>query len=360
MLQVQKEINEIGIEKVIEKYSLNSRTHKIFPNLRLLKYDIFSPMGERVSQECRGIILDEKNNWEVVARPFDKFFNLTEEHAAKIDWDSAKVLEKLDGSLVPMWWYGGEWRFSTSGSPDASGKVQGNPFDFQTLIKNVWKELGYKYPSVIDCTFIFELITRYNKIVVDYKGQNRLVLLGVRNNKTGKEYDPSAVVNALNLNYEVVRQFDQLKTLEDTIQQVETLNGLKEEGYVVVDKFYNRVKIKAPHYVTLHRLKGEYFNRKRALELVLLGETSEVLSYFPEWKDDIELVKNKYHEFKSSILNTYEMYKNIESQKDFALAIKDAPMTSVLFAMRKGIDFEEAIRNVKLDSVYNAIGIREV
>lgn len=359
MLQVQKEINEIGLKAVVEKYSLNTRSHKLFPNLHLLKYDIFSPMGERVPQECRGIILDENNKWEVVARPFDKFFNLTENHAAKIDWDSAKVLEKLDGSLVPMWFYTGEWQFSTSGSPDASGEVQGNPFDFQTLIRRVWNELGYTFPITIDYTFIFELITRYNKVVVDYKGQNRLVLLGVRNNKTGEEYDPSLVVKKFGLNYEVVRHFDQLKTLEDTTKQVETLNGLKEEGYVVVDKFCNRVKVKAPHYVTLHRLKGEYFSRKRALELVLLGETSEVLSYFPEWKEDIDLIENKYQEFKSSILKTYEMHKGIESQKEFALAIKEAPMTSVLFAMRKGIDFEEAIRNVKLDSVYNAIEVNE-
>jgi tRNA splicing ligase len=53
-----------------------------------------------VVQECRGLILDESANWRIVAFPYTKFFNYGEEHAASIDWSTACVQEKLDGSLM--------------------------------------------------------------------------------------------------------------------------------------------------------------------------------------------------------------------------------------------------------------------
>lgn len=354
MLEIQKQIIEHGLDAIVEKYSLSKRNHTKFPNLVLLKYDIGSPMGEKAVQQCRGIILDSTNNWEVVSRPFDKFFNLTEGHAAQIEWDSARTWEKLDGSLVPMYWYGGEWNFSTSGSPDAAGQVNELGFTFNDLIKQVWNELGYQYPQFIDMTYIFELCTKHNKIVVDYKGKNRLVLLGIRDRITGQEFQPTD--QRFNNGYEVVQEFD-FKSKKAILDNVETLNGIQSEGYVVSDAYFNRVKIKSPHYVTLHRLRGNHFNRKRALELVLLGETEEVLSYFPEWKEEIEHVEKVFNKFKEDTISIYEGIKHFESQKEFALDVKDLRLNSIYFAMRKGMSFDEAVRNIKLDSVYSALDL---
>ena len=287
MLQIQKQIREHGLDAIVEKYLLSKRSHSKYPNLHLLKYDIFSPMGEKAVQECRGIILDEKDDWKVVCRTLDKFFNLHEGHAAQIDWVTARVLEKLDGSLVQMYWYDGEWQFATSGSPDAGGLVHESGMTFNELIRTVFNELDYNYPEATDICFAFELITKYNKIVVDYKGVNRLVLLGARNRINGNEFDPGEIVGLLGLKYEVVKTYDELNSLDQIKANIETINGTESEGYVVVDAQYNRVKIKAPHYVAIHRLRGEYFNKKRALEMILIGETSEVLTYFPEWTDEV-------------------------------------------------------------------------
>lgn len=64
----------------------------------LLKYSqIKSDFSQPIVQECRGIILDSNNG--IVCWPFDKFFNYGECYAAKIDWSSAKVQEKIDGCL---------------------------------------------------------------------------------------------------------------------------------------------------------------------------------------------------------------------------------------------------------------------
>lgn len=50
--------------------------------------------------ECRGLVLDERNNWSVVAMPYYRFFNHGERHADTLDWATARVMDKADGTLV--------------------------------------------------------------------------------------------------------------------------------------------------------------------------------------------------------------------------------------------------------------------
>ena len=45
-----------------------------------------------------------------------------ESSADAIDWSTARVMEKLDGSLATLYWYKGEWHVSSSGVPDASSE----------------------------------------------------------------------------------------------------------------------------------------------------------------------------------------------------------------------------------------------
>lgn len=78
------------------------KRHPKYPNLVQFKYDqIESPKDDPIVQECRGLILDEANNWDVVAYPFKRFFNYGEPQCAEIDWSKAQVMEKCDGCLSP-------------------------------------------------------------------------------------------------------------------------------------------------------------------------------------------------------------------------------------------------------------------
>lgn len=115
-----------GILKDLEtRFAIKANRSLVHPSLVLLKYDqIDSPMGERLVQECRGLILDEADNWRVVSRSFDKFFNAGEGHAAAIDWSTAQVQEKLDGSLCVLYHYAGAWRVQTSGHPRRRGRCR--------------------------------------------------------------------------------------------------------------------------------------------------------------------------------------------------------------------------------------------
>lgn len=65
------------------------------------KYNqIKSDMSLPICQEARGLILDKEDNWNVVSYALPKFFNAAENEAVDIDWDSAEIFEKMDGSCV--------------------------------------------------------------------------------------------------------------------------------------------------------------------------------------------------------------------------------------------------------------------
>ena len=96
MLAIQKYLEKHGLDKTISDFKLKTRDygHKI-----LLKYDqLVSPtlMALPEMQDCRGLVL-EKGTWKVMCLSFRKFFNAGEGNAAKIDWRTARILEKLDG-----------------------------------------------------------------------------------------------------------------------------------------------------------------------------------------------------------------------------------------------------------------------
>ena len=87
----------------------------------MFKYNqIESDFEYQLVREARGIILREKV-WKVVCRPFDKFFNYGEQFSdvRLIDWEHVYVQQKVDGSLIKIWYDFGRWHISTNGSIDA-------------------------------------------------------------------------------------------------------------------------------------------------------------------------------------------------------------------------------------------------
>ncbi len=69
---------------------------------------------DEITKSCRGLILDQDGN--VVAKGFDKFFNIEEHNLENIPNEPFEVFEKLDGSLGILFWYQGKWILATKGS----------------------------------------------------------------------------------------------------------------------------------------------------------------------------------------------------------------------------------------------------
>lgn len=328
---LQSFLRQNGIEAItLPPYNVKIKRHGIFNNLVLFKYDqIESPMGDPMVQTCRGIILDEANDWAVVCRPYDKFFNAGEGHAAQINWSYAKCFEKLDGSLMNIYYYHGEWHVSSSGMPDAAGPVNLGTTTFRELFWNLWKQLGYRMPINTDLTYCFELMTPQNRVIVPIE-KSRIVLHGIRCKHTGMEFDIDPTAD--HFGWEKAKCFP-LNSITAIVEAANALNPMESEGYVVVDNLFRRIKVKSPQYVALAHIKDS-MSERRMVEIVRSNEFSEFLVYFKEYKPLYDAIKNNYDKLVNDLESAWEQNQNIPVQKDFAMAIKDRDFSSVLFGMR--------------------------
>lgn len=299
-MEVQRYLNKKTLTQLQEEFSIKVRYHEKYPNLVSLSYNaISSPMHRSIVQECRGLVIDLADNNRVVSMAYKKFWNYGEVHGDNINLDTTRLYEKLDGSLLVLFHYNGEWHTSTTGTPDASGICDMWGGSFNSLFWHVFNELGYELPQSTDYCYIFELITVYNQVVIPTE-KSRLVLHGVRNLADGcggYELAPESAAEMLGLNYELVKTYDLPKTWPAITQFIREQSGLEFEGLVAVDHQFHRLKLKNAEYVFLHHSLSR-FSLKHALEIIFTGEVSEVIAYKPEYQVLFEDLSRTYFEIK--------------------------------------------------------------
>lgn len=337
-----KYLHDYGIERLEKDLYIKVKRHSKIDNLVLFKYSqIDSPMGNKVVQQCRGIILDEANNWNVVSYPYNKFFNREEGHAADIDWESARVYEKLDGSLMTLYYYPHVlsqrqgWNVATSGMPDADGLAHNAGVTFADLFWKVWDELGYKLPRDTNVCYMFELMTPFNRIVVRHK-ENRIALHGARRLSDFKELNP--IVEGHHHDWEVAKTFpmDSWDSISNALEELDPTEG---EGFVVVDANYNRVKVKSAAYVLWSRAKDTLSTRD-ILEKIRANENDEFLPKFlheyPEYFGIYNEIKSKYEKLLGEIEGYYDAISHIDERKDFAFMATKKWYSGALFGVKFG------------------------
>ena len=331
MLEVQKYLQSNSLDKLTEEFAIKVRRHSKYPNLVGLVYcQIDSPKLHPIVRECRGIILDKTDNWNVVAYPLKRFFNYLEEGAEEIDWTTATTYTKLDGSLLYFFHYNNEWLVATKGSPDASGGVSDFGFTFSELAWDVFNKEGYSTDNFYKKhTYCFELTTPYNKVIVPHN-ECKLTLLAVRDNITLKEFN----LSIFNHDFKLVQSLS-LNSWDSILSALQTLEGQHNEGFVVCDGNFNRVKVKHPTYVALSHLK-EGLSKRRLLEIIKNNEGDEFLLYFKEFTKLYNELKEKYINLVNSIEASWNQYKHITDQKEFALSIKNLRYKGILFNLKKG------------------------
>lgn len=351
-------IREHGLQQLEDKFAIKVKRGKVHENLVLLKYNqLNSPLGEKIVQECRGIILDESDDWRVISYPYKKFFNHGEGHADDIDWETARVYEKLDGSLMTMYWYNG-WQVASSGVPDASGELMGTTTTFRELFFKVWKELDYttQYMDKNVC-YMFEFMTPYNRVVVRHV-KSRIALHGARRLSDYRELNP--IVEAHRNDWECVKTFP-LESWDDIMTAAKMLEPMESEGYVVCDTNYNRVKVKSPQYVAVAHMK-DGFTTRRMLEIVRTNENSEFLSYYPEYIELYYDIRSKYERFLGRIEGFYDGIKHIDDRKQFALLATTQKFSGTLFNLKFGKvnDAKQSLANMNIRQLEQWLEMKSV
>jgi hypothetical protein len=155
----------------------------------LFKYNqIESDFNYDIVRQSRGIIL-RKSDFKIVCWPFDKFFNYGEQLADKIDFSTAKVQEKVDGSIIKLW-FDNQWNLSTNGTINAYKSTCPTGETFAFLFIECFSEYG-DFNSFLNklnknYTYIFEMVHPLMRIVIRYD-KPMIYHIGTRYNDTGIE-----------------------------------------------------------------------------------------------------------------------------------------------------------------------------
>lgn len=323
--------------KMLDDGYVKEQTHPDAPYFILNYTDkcTWDEEWNEVTLQCRGLIV-HRETWEIIARPFRKFFNHDQVQAPKLELDDAvQVLDKLDGSL------GIQYRL-----PDGSPAIatRGSFTSEQALWATDW--LRFNTASVPPVgpneTYLYEIIYPENRIVVDYNGFEGLVLLGTMNIETGKV----TVLQASN--YTPIAAIHPYKTWGEVLAAPDRDNA---EGFVVYKVATGEmVKVKYEDYKRLHKYMTRVTERhvweclaeERSLEMEFAGAPDE----FHDW---VRQVADRLHaDFEKRHLEAILAYRKIrfgenealfevedsrEAKKNFAMAVKDEKDKSLYFCM---------------------------
>ncbi len=297
-----------------------------------LKYNqIESPMAEPIVQECRGMVVDTTHG-KILAHPYNKFWNHGEHLAAPIDWGTARVQDKADGSLMILYWHNDAWQVASSGTPRAGGTFGDTGETFRDAFWRTFDALGMKRPGshVRNFTFMFEFCDAPNRIVVRHE-RPRIILHGARDLRSGQEFSGGALQYiAETCNWEQIAEFP-IASIDECLAAAEKLDPIAAEGFVVVDWDFNRVKIKSPRYVILHHMKDEATLR-RAIELWQTGEAGELLTHFPEMSGAILPVHERLDALAVEALRLTNEHEHL-SRKYFAEHVKATAVAPIAFRL---------------------------
>lgn len=306
----------------------------------LFKYSqIESDFSLDIVKEARGLILEDKT-WKVICYPFNKFFNFGEEYADNIDWESAVVETKEDGSLIKIYFYNDEWKIATNGTIDAEdAELQSGPYkNFRQLFDAAAEKCHFDFSKLNRYfTYCCEICSEFN-IIICPQSEMRLIHIGTRNNRTFQEVEADIGIPH--------PQRYALSSLEDCIAMAKTFDFTKE-GFVVKDKNYNRIKVKSEDYVRVHRLANNgSMTEERAIELIRANELDEFFTYFPHYKEYIGRIKAKIaalsYTIDKDISRARVIKENSSSRKDFAVWVAG------LSSLEKAIAF--LVYDEKIDS----------
>jgi len=330
MLLVQEYLKTKSLKRLEREHGVKSKIsgHKVSLNYSITE----TKNSDLLSQQCRGLVLrlaePEKHKkfptsrpvgeTVVLARPFDRFFNYGQEAAADVDFSklSTTFYEKVDGTLCLIYYddFLQEWHVATRGIPEADVPLSDtSEYTFRTLfekavLNTVGKEFDVWTSNMLfrDTTYMFELTSPYNKIVIEYDSPS-ITLLGARRNLSGKEISPAFVQAQVKVPAAARYQF---KSVEDLMTFVSSRSPSKHEGVVVCDSKFRRVKVKNIGYLAFSKLCS--FNNsedtRNIASLVLLGEIDDVLPLLTQE------VSQEAVDFREKYLSLLIEHKNVFRQ----------------------------------------------
>ena len=326
------------LQKYYEDGWLIKQTHPTLP-LTIWNYSQttqYEGKWDEITLHCRGLVTDDMGN--VVARPFKKFFNMEEgKHTPTEEFD---VYEKMDGSLIIVFWYDGGWVVASRGSFISDQAIGASKIFFEELDHNF----------SIGITYLFEFTAPWNRIVVDYGEKPNLTLLGAirTDDETEATWEQLKMIGD-GANCDVVKKYN-------GISDYSTLKGMIDdnaEGFVIRFSNGDRMKIKGVEYLRLHKIMTEVstksvweiLSNSGSMEDLLKDVPDEFYTKIKEYENELvgqfNILKREYE----YIFMTFQALglRDGGKRKEFAEQALKVKHPSILFAMLDGRDVEPII-----------------
>lgn len=294
----------------------------------LLEYQQFaSDMADILCQQARGSIFRQnyEGKWIAISVGMFKFFNYGQIEAAEIDWASAVVSTKVDGSNIRLAYdhIAGQWFLSTTGTIRANNVQLGSN---RTFYSEFVRLIGGENKFAALCaslskqyTYYFEMVSYFNKIVVRY-GEEAIYYIGRRDMITFNER-PMADMPVVMKKYgirAIPTYF--LSSIDECIAAAEAL-GENNEGFVVTDAHFNRLKVKTPWYVAMHHMRGGgVLTVRRIIELWTTDLLDDFVGNFPEYQEFVKTVMDKVVD----VIEKYDETYNVAMKMCDGLSRKEA------------------------------------
>ena len=301
--------------------SRNIRETKISDNISSFNFTrdaFFSKRWDELTTKARGLFMNVETD-EVVARGYEKFFNIGEKRETEITHLAIKYkepivcYEKYNGYLGILSMVNGELFFASKST---------NQNEHSEWFKQIFEKLNVDREEVIDflndndVSLVFEVIDPVNDPHIIKYTEPRLVLLDIINNDTHfYKWEYNEVVNLgkkINCEYkQIYKQFDNFREFHKWYIEVtdeDNFNIQNIEG-VVVECGKMMAKMKFPYYnfwKLMRRIKDQVAHGSRVQLSKLYNDTA---NYFYDYckKKDADFLGKSIIELRDDFVENYEV-----------------------------------------------------
>lgn len=388
MLKVQEYLQSKGFSDLYQELGIKTSVDReVSPQLTTLNYDMLgSPKTDPIVGECRGLIVSTEAPYNVIARTFDRFFNDNEalNINSNIDYNDIEVIEKVDGSLVSLFYnpFEKRWNIATRNTVNGRKAITSDrtsmiaiilegmgidvsdldcqvPEDEYFLDANVYQELISRLDDHItstnafgvNFTYICEVVSPKNRVITEYKDV-KTYLLAIRNKDSGEYLGLDHVkliaeeteLFSLPKRYTVANK----EELHALVNELNKSSNTLLEGVVIFDrknkifaKVKNNVYLIAHHRYSTKNGKVELYDKDIA-DLVARYEEDDFLSFYSYLKEDFQPYIDNRESFivqlQQDLDKAHEAIDNGATQKEIAQMIQDPTSKSAIFlAIKKDI-----------------------
>ena len=375
---------------------------EIDQHLFLLNYNqLESKNTDILAVDCRGIIL-KKDDFSVVGRAFKRFFNHNEgleELRVNLSETNLELHRKYDGSIIKVFFdkTANEWKVSSRGSVNCRNTFTSPNKGHVSYLKLVCDALGidtskvspvssmeelekynngeecdfplfldvnrYYYflskinefmnslnldDSYLDVNFVFELVSPDIEIITKYEKTELYLLSIVDNDGNDIEDKIKFITDNFGTFFKETEKF--YPKSEDEIWNILNKdnigNSTVNEGFIVYNKQNsNRSKIKNSLYLSILYIKSYGSKNKIFNKIIIEGEETEFLSYYPEYTEEINNAVNRRDAVFKDI---NELYIKIKKDLEMGVSRKDVSIEN-----KNNIHFKNVMSYIMRNEEYN-------